>query len=153
MGTPYKARSIDPSVGLDCITCAAMVYKLIGEHLGEPESWIFPMPATYRTDGSMPLAELLDYWQLWIRAEPGMGRGVLMSDGHFGVQVDDQWVIHARESTGVVLTRRRILADRITGYYRLRRTGDPPPTEPPQDILRCGLAAHTYESYPHAISA
>lgn len=139
VGTPYVARSIDPAIGLDCITCAALVYRLIGKALGEPEAWIFPMPATYRSDGSIPLVDLLDYWREWIPAEPGMGRGVLMSDGHFGVQVDSDWVIHARDTTGVVLTRRRRLGPLITGYYRLRRPGDPEPTEPPESLLCCGL--------------
>lgn len=139
VGTPYMDHSSDPAVGLDCVTCAALVYRLIGEAIGEPESWIFPMPATYATDGSIPLADLLNYWQLWIADTPGLGRGVLLTDGHFGVQVDDQWIIHARDTTGVVLSRRRTLAPLITGYFRLRRPGDPPPTNPPQSLLCCGL--------------
>lgn len=133
VGTPYIYGSGDPAFGLDCLTLCAEVWRILGEASGDPAAWRFPMPRDYRPD-MIPVDELLDWHGNWIEAVPDLGAIVLMGAGHLGVQIEPGpagAVIHARESTGVVIQRQRVLRPFIAGYFRLRRPEDGPAEDPP----------------------
>ena len=124
VGTPYAFGSIDPAVGLDCMTCAALVYRLIGKAVADTEGWVFPLPVKYGPDGRIELAHLVEYYRHWEPASRELGALVLLGDAHVGVQIDAApWgdVIHCRPRTGVVISRHGRLRHQVTGYYRLRR--------------------------------
>jgi cell wall-associated NlpC family hydrolase len=137
LGRPWFLGSADPATGLDCLTCAALVYKLIGEARGEAERWRFPLPGTWR--------ELLEYHRLWSPAEPGFGSVVVIRGGHVGVEIEDGDVIHCGPRVGVVITPARRLQPFVTGRFV-------PATEPakPDPVLRA--AGFLFDYLPDASS-
>ena len=73
VGVPYVFASTEPAAGLDCMSCASLVYRMIGEGLGDPEAWRFPFPIRYGPDGRIELDHLLDYYRHWEPARAELG--------------------------------------------------------------------------------
>jgi cell wall-associated NlpC family hydrolase len=144
VGIPWVKGGTDPAIGFDCVTCAAEVYRLIGEAIGDPDGWRFPLPERW-TDDTIPLRALLEWHRFWEPCTKQFGAGVVLIDGHFGILIDSGWVIHARRRSGVVLQRATRLLPAITGYFRLR-PGGPGPVDPKAiPVLRAIRAGHTEE--------
>lgn len=138
VGTPWVYPAawprLDREAGMDCVTCCAEVYRLIGVGLGDPDAWRFPLPESWAAD-HFDLAVLLDWYRHWTPSSGGgFGCVVIMQDGHIGIEIDRSRVIHCRVRQGVVIQRRTILLPAITGYFRLR-PGGPGPADPAAEAI------------------
>lgn len=125
VGVPYRFKSDTPSLGLDCLTCAAHVYDAIGQAMGDPDAWRFPIPDDYETD-RIPKATLLEWATYWTPTWPIYGALVDLGHAHVGVLLDGPRIIHAdRHRAQVVIHRLDRLQSKIGGYFRLREAGEP----------------------------
>lgn len=109
-------------------------YRVIGDHMGEPERWRFPVPVNYPypgqlPDGSwLPLDDLAEWSQHFVGSlEPAFGSALTMNADHIGVLIHPTRgpgfdVLHSHRTSGVVLHPFDRVARWATGFYKLRTT-------------------------------
>lgn len=139
VGIPWTLGGLDPRPaasggdgGLDCLGLMVKAYTVIGEHLGEPEAWRFPIPTGYPypealPDGSwIPEDAVADWARHWrpLR-EPVFGCAVTLNIDHVGVAILPAAgpgfdILHTHRAAGTVLHPLHRLARWATGYYVLR---------------------------------
>lgn len=119
VGTDYKLYSADPTVGLDCMTMAKLIWEYIGENLKQPAQWIFPLPDSY-TDEGMLSEELQGYHIHWMSADQGEFGAIVDLGDHIAVYIGDGDLIHCIRGRGVVISRASRLAPHIRGWYKLK---------------------------------
>jgi hypothetical protein len=129
VGTPYRYGGRDTNEGLDCLTLAAVVYGIIGRP--------FPLPEDYGP-ANIPAAAFLDWARHWEAAGPEPWAVVDFRPSHCGILLPGAGgdarpatVIHAREGSGVILTKLHRLGDLVQGFWRPAGMGEPEDRRPP----------------------
>lgn len=120
VGVPYRIHGRSIEDGLDCVTLASYVYSVIAGVTGDAAAWSFPPLRDYRR-GSIDPTALREYWKHWEPCEPRTFGSIVKMKNHIGVDLGDGRIIHARSTTGVIISREATLRPVIEGHYRRRR--------------------------------
>lgn len=128
-----RLRALDVELlrdGVDCLEILIVAFARVGQLVGDPEAWQFPIPAGYPYQGPqesgawMPHGDFEAFARLWIPVRwPGFGDIVAFGEDHVGMLLGRAGaleVLHCHRSHGTAIHPLNRLRRWVTGTHRLR---------------------------------